>query len=115
MLPKKYERKVLLLVANGTEEMEAVITADVLRRGELCVDVVSVENTREIICARGINLIADQLLSDLKNANEYEALIIPGGKKGADTMAADSRVHNLLREFEQKRLLVALICAGKEL
>jgi putative intracellular protease/amidase len=104
---------VLLLVAHGTEEMEAVITVDILRRGQLQVHVVSVETTHEVVCSRSVKLVADYLLSDLKHFDQYNALIIPGGNKGSETLAANPRVQDLVKEFEHTGRLVALICAGK--
>ena len=114
MLSKNLNKRLLLLIAHGTEESEAVITVNVLRRGQVQVDVASAENTLEVTCSRGIKLVADKLLTDIQNTDDYSGIICPGGSKGADTLASHSRVQEFLRDFERKGKLVALICAGKK-
>jgi putative intracellular protease/amidase len=114
MLSKNLDRRLLLLVAHGTEEIEAVVTADVLRRGQVQVDVASAENTLVVTCSRGVKLVADRLLTDVRNMDDYAGIICPGGSKGADTLASNSRVQEFLRDSESKGKLVALICAGKK-
>lgn len=45
---------------------------------------------------------------------EYDAIIIPGGLKGAETISQSSRVQSLVEAFYEKRKLIGMICAGKE-
>ncbi len=59
-----HEKKVLVPVANGTEEMEAVIVIDVLRRAGAHVTVASVESGHEVVCSRNVKLVADVLIKD---------------------------------------------------
>jgi putative intracellular protease/amidase len=112
-MPEK-ERKVIVFVAEGTEEIEAVVAIDILRRGKLYVDVVSVENTLDVICSRGVHIIADKLFSEMREFDSYSALVIPGGQKGAATLASNEQIHRLLHDFENKGKLVCLICAGRK-
>lgn len=52
---------VLIPIANGSEEMEAIIIADVLRRAEAQVTLASVEETTQVTCSRGVNIVADKV------------------------------------------------------
>jgi putative intracellular protease/amidase len=44
---------------------------------------------------------------------EYDAIIIPGGLKGAETISQSSHVQSLVKTFYEKRKLIGMICAGK--
>jgi protein deglycase len=69
--------QVLLPVANGTEPMEAVITADVLRRAGAEVAVASVEPGAATVAASwGVKLAADALIADLADA-EFDLISLP--------------------------------------
>lgn len=77
---------VLVCLANGSEEMEAVTTIDILVRAGINVTTASVTNdgSTQITCSRGVKLIADYPL--VKIADEpFDALVLPGGLSGAET------------------------------
>jgi DJ-1 family protein len=96
----------LVLVANGTEEMEAVTVIDVLRRADIHVTVFSLTG-KEVLCSRGIRLIADTIDTP---SELFDCIVLPGGMQGAKTFASDERVHQLLKAHEAK--LIAVICAS---
>ncbi|KAL2911990.1 Protein deglycase DJ-1zDJ-1 [Polyrhizophydium stewartii] len=103
--------KVLVLVADGSEEMETVISVDVLRRAGIHVHLAAAQDSVEATCSRGVRVTADGLLADVPGlaAGGYDAIVLPGGLAGAKTFAASPRVGALLREGEQAGLLVAAI------
>ncbi len=103
--------KALVLLAEGVEEMEAVIVIDVLRRAGVEVMVAATGQTREVMASRGVRLVADALLTELP-AVPGAALVIPGGAGGSKRLAADPRVLELVRAFVRDGKLVAAICAG---
>lgn len=70
------ERKVLVPIANGSEEMEAVILIDVLRRAGAKVTVASVEEDVHIKASRGVHIVADTLVSDCE-AENYDLVVLP--------------------------------------
>ena len=101
---------VLLPLANGVEEIEAVIVVDVLRRANWDVTLAGV--TGEVITAsRGIKLCADCHYADV-TPGQFDILVFPGGANAADTLAADNRILQATRNFVQSGKLVAAICAG---
>ncbi|MDR2349192.1 MAG: DJ-1/PfpI family protein [Deltaproteobacteria bacterium] len=68
----------IVFVINGVEDIEAVTTIDILRRGNVRVDVVSVEDSLEVTCAQKTVIKADKLLKD-SMPESYDVVVIPGG------------------------------------
>jgi protein DJ-1 len=100
----------LVLLAQGSEEMEAVISIDVLRRGGIDVTVAGVEGATPIRCSRGVTITPDVALEGVDD--EFDVLVLPGGAEGAKRLAASSKVGELLRAQEQSGRWVAAICAA---
>lgn len=63
-------------IANGTEEMEAVIIIDFLRRAKANVVVASVEDKLEIVASRKVKLVADVLLDEAVKLS-YDLIVLP--------------------------------------
>jgi protein DJ-1 len=102
--------RALVLLAQGSEEMEAVISIDVLRRGGIEVTVAGVEGAGPVRCSRGVTITPDTALESIDG--EFDVLVLPGGAEGAKRLAASSRVGELLREQERTGRWVAAICAA---
>lgn len=101
-----------VLVADGSEEMEVVITVDVLRRGGIGVFLAGVgEKTRMVTASRGVRLAPDGAW-DPEEAARFDALVIPGGLGGTETMRLDESVRQAVRDFMQAGKIVASLCAG---
>ncbi|MEQ1892278.1 MAG: DJ-1 family glyoxalase III, partial [Planctomycetota bacterium] len=103
-------RAVLVPLATGFEEIEAVTVIDVLRRAGLVVRVAGLA-AREVTGAHGITLVADGLLADV-DARELALVVLPGGMPGTTNLAADARILALVRELESTGRRVAAICAA---
>lgn len=102
--------KVLVPIANGSEEIEAVTVIDTLRRAGAEVTVASV-NELQIKASRGVNIVADQLIADCVD-QDWDLVVIPGGMPGAANIRDSVEVTTILRrQFEQGRPYAA-ICAG---
>ncbi|WP_312182449.1 protein deglycase YajL [Pantoea sp. CTOTU46764] len=104
---------VLVCLAHGSEETEAVTTIDLLVRGGLSVTTASVESdgTREIVCSRGVRLLADAPLVEVAD-NDYDAIVLPGGLKGAETFRDSPLLVETVRQFHLSSKIVAAICAA---
>jgi protein deglycase len=102
--------RTLIPLADGVEEAEAVIIADVLRRAGWQVETAGLK-AREVAGAHGIRLTADALWSETAPA-AYDVLIIPGGRQGVDALCGDARVLDAVRLFISDSKLVGAICAG---
>jgi DJ-1 family protein len=103
--------RALVLLAEGVEEMEAVIAIDILRRCGVEVIAAATGLTREVTASRGVRLLADALLNEA-HPGEFDALVIPGGAGGSRRLAGDPRVLELVRMYAKAGKLVAAVCAG---
>ncbi|KAI0659358.1 DJ-1 [Cubamyces menziesii] len=116
----------LILIADGTEEMEFTITYDTLvRAGVSCTSAFVSDEKREGASAgyesnppfakgsRGIRILPDTYFSPhAATPDKYDLLVIPGGAKGAETISSNSSVQHLVREYLQAGKYVGMICAG---
>lgn len=103
--------KVLVPLANGFEDVEAVTIVDVLRRGGVEVVTASLHTTRAVLSAHGISMEADALLPDVIDA-DYDAIVLPGGGEGTENLRnCDPLIRRIVRQREEGRLLCA-ICAA---
>ncbi len=102
---------VILFLADGFEEIEALATVDILRRCGIDVKTVSVSNSNAVMGAHHIPVVADLRMHEICDA-EPEAVILPGGLPGADNLEASSIVNEKLAECYKGGGLVAAICAA---
>ena len=103
--------KVLIPIADGTEEMEAVIMIDVLRRAGTHVVVASVMSDRQIKASRDVMITADRSI-DVCHSDDWDMIALPGGIPGADHLYENKDLKILLqKQFEQGKW-VAAICAS---
>jgi 4-methyl-5(b-hydroxyethyl)-thiazole monophosphate biosynthesis len=103
--------RVLIPLADGVEELEAVTLLDVLRRGGLSVTSASLTESLSVKGSRGVTLLADATWSAL-DPDGFDALVLPGGGRGTERLAADKRLLDALRSFNESNKLVAAICAA---
>ncbi|KAJ7845083.1 DJ-1 [Mycena leptocephala] len=109
----------VILLADGTEEMEFTITYDTLvRAGVVCCSAYvpaekGAEKRQYATGSRGIRIMYDAVFDEQQFLpTSYDALIIPGGAKGAETMSTNPAVQGLVREFLANDKIVGMICAG---
>lgn len=102
---------VLIPVANGTEDIEAVTLIDVLRRAGMAVTVASVGNAREVTCANGTRIVADSLHADVAGRS-FDLIALPGGMPGAEHLRDTPALIAQLRAQDARAGLFAAICAS---
>ena len=102
--------KALVLLAQGNEEIEAVITIDVMRRAGIDVTVAGVDGANPIRCSRGVVITPDTALKEV--SGEYDIVVLPGGAEGGQRLAEASAVGELLRNQERAGRWVGAICAA---
>lgn len=101
---------VLVPIAQGCEELETVTIIDILRRGDVEVTVAGLD-AEPVTASRGVRLMPDATLDEALR-REYDMVALPGGGKGAENLANDARITNLLKEMADKGKYTAAICAG---
>ena len=104
-------KRVLVGVADGTEELEAVTIIDVLRRAALDVVVASVAPGHEVACSRGVRLVADRLIGECLD-EQWDAVVVPGGMQGASNLADNEAFVSLLNKQNDANRLIGAICAA---
>lgn len=110
-------KKVLLLLANGFEAVEASVFTDVIgwnkTDGDGTTDLITVGLSEKLKCTFNFTVIPEMLISEV-NFDEFDALAIPGGFEEAgfyeDAFSEDFL--NLIREFDRAGKIIASICVG---
>jgi 4-methyl-5(b-hydroxyethyl)-thiazole monophosphate biosynthesis len=108
-------KKVIVFLADGFEEVEAVTPIDYLRRAGIEVCTVSIGGAVEVKGARGIRVTADTSLAQLKaqgQAASWDGVLVPGGMPGASNIAASKDAGTLLKDMAAAGKLVCAICAS---
>ncbi len=102
--------KVLIPLAQGCEELEAVTIIDVLRRAGI--EVVTAGLDEAVVTAsRGVRLLPDTCLAAVLE-DDFDMIVLPGGLPGADHLDHDPRIHALLKKQQQLGKMTAAICAA---
>ena len=102
--------RVLVPLAPGFEELEAVTITDLLVRAGISVTTAGLDDT-VVTASRGTRIIADSTL-DAVSDELYDLIVLPGGLPGADNLKSDVRVQTLLKAHASSNKLVAAICAA---
>ena len=76
-------KRALVFLIEGAEDMETVIVVDMLRRAEINVTLAGVKGDEPVLCNQNVRIIPDIALSSVAN-DIFDAVIIPGGGKGAE-------------------------------
>ncbi len=102
--------RVLVPLAQGCEELEAVTIVDLLRRAG--VEVVTAGLQPGVVKAsRGVQLVPDTSLDNVL-MDEFDMIVLPGGMPGARNLNEDSRIIALLKKMADKGKYTAAICAA---
>ena len=102
--------KALVPIANGSEEMEAVIIIDTLRRAEWDVTVAGL-TAGTIEASRGVKLVPDTTWAQI-NPDDFDIILLPGGFGGTEALMAHAGVQQTLRDFYAKGKWIGSICAA---
>ena len=104
-------KSILIHLANGFEETEAVTIIDVLRRANLDVIIVSVTGKLNVTGAHRISIDADQLYDEADYTNS-SMIILPGGMPGTTNLLNHKGLAGQLIKFNQEKRLIGAICAA---
>lgn len=103
--------KVLVPLAEGFEEIEAVNIIDVLRRADIEVVVASLSEEMLVKGANGITIKADRSIAGL-SADDLTMVVLPGGWGGTNALAKDANVLKILKDMDAKGKHIGAICAA---
>eukprot|EP00242_Pyramimonas_sp_CCMP2087_P001340 CAMPEP_0198230114 /NCGR_PEP_ID=MMETSP1445-20131203/114486_1 /TAXON_ID=36898 /ORGANISM="Pyramimonas sp., Strain CCMP2087" /LENGTH=208 /DNA_ID=CAMNT_0043910621 /DNA_START=450 /DNA_END=1076 /DNA_ORIENTATION=- len=105
------EKTVLVPIANGSEEMEAAIMVDVLRRAGAIVTVASVESDLVCTMSRNMKFVADCLITECENIT-YDLVALPGGMPGAERLRDSVPLMNIIKKQAAAKQPYAAMCAA---
>lgn len=103
--------RVLVPLANGFEEIEAINIIDVLRRGDIEVLVASLDENSAVKGAHGISVLCDMQINDIV-VDMLDMIVLPGGWGGTLALRDDETVQNILKEMDKKGKNIGAICAA---
>ncbi len=102
-------QRVLVILAQGNEEIEALTPVDIMRRAGMDV-VVAGLGGRTVASARNVVVFADVSFDAV--TGDFDAVVLPGGNPGASNLCASDKVIEIVKkQFEAERLIAA-ICAA---
>jgi len=102
--------RVLVPLADGFEDIEAVAVIDILRRAGIEVDTVGIIGSM-ITSSNGIRVMADKKIDEI-DITKYNGIILPGGSKGTMNLSKSSKVSEFLKYMNKRGNLIAAICAA---
>lgn len=103
-------KRVIVPLAPGFEEIEALAVVDILRRGGVEVTMASTVDG-PIEGKNGIRVIADATLDEALGG-DYDMVVLPGGALGTENLKADDRVRVLVARLFEEGRFIAAICAA---
>ena len=103
--------KCAIFLADGFETCEGMITVDMLRRAQITVDLISMNNDLNVTTSHGIHLTAEKLFSET-DPKDYDVLILPGGKLGTANLESCEPLKAALKEHLESGKLTCAICAA---
>ena len=101
--------KTMIIVTQGLEECEALLTYDLLYRAGIEVELVGTQDL--ITSSHNVTFKAHKLINEIK-PDEYECLILPGGMPGTKNLENNQTVSDLIDNFVENDKYVAAICAA---
>jgi 4-methyl-5(b-hydroxyethyl)-thiazole monophosphate biosynthesis len=102
--------RVLVPLAQGCEELEAVTIIDLLRRAGIEVITAGLDD-QPVKASRGVMLIPDTTLDEALK-QEFDMVALPGGLPGADHLDQDQRIQKLLKQMAGNKKFTVAICAA---
>jgi len=103
-------KTVLVPLAQGCEEIEAVTVIDILRRAGITVFSAGLDDS-PVHASRGVVLVPDTTL-DAALQKSFDMIVLPGGQPGTNNLKADKRIIALLHKMAQQEKYIAAVCAA---
>lgn len=101
--------RVVIFLADGFEEIEALTTVDILRRANIKVDICSIKE-EYVRGTHDITVKADIKISELNE--DYDMIVLPGGMPGTLNLMENEKLINLIRDYNKNNKNIAAICAA---
>ena len=103
--------KGLLILSDFCEDTEALSTRALLKRAQIEVDTVTINPSKTITTAFGLTVLVDYHQDEIE-FEDYDFLVVPGGKYVAQIIDHDTFIKSTVKAFERNQKLICAICAG---
>ena len=100
-----------IFMTTGTEEVEALMVVDLLRRAGIDIDMVSIDDSKVMKGSHGIAVELDKSFPEVC-FDELKMIILPGGMPGTNTLMACKELTDRVKEFAEEGKMLAAICAA---
>ena len=104
-------KAICILLAEGFEESEAVVPADLLKRLGVNIIFTSITNNKDVRGAHGFKFIADTTINNI-STNDFDALMLPGGLPGTTNLRDNNDVISLVNKANENNKIISAICAA---
>ena len=104
-----HSKTVLIVVADGCEDIETVCLIDILNRGVKNVTIASVNSTNKITLMKNTKIIADKSIEKCKNI-QYDMIVLPGGIPGCYNLSNCKTLIEMLNKQKANNNKIAAIC-----
>lgn len=105
------QKKVLVPLAQGCEELEAVTIIDLLVRAGIEVVTASLDDDLNIIASRGTHLVAKTTLAEVASVH-FDLIVLPGGLPGATFLEQSQLLQTMMQQTAARGQKVGAICAA---
>lgn len=104
-------KTICILLADGFEESEAIVPADLLKRLGVNVIFTSITDNKEIIGTHGFKILSDTTINNI-STDDFDALMLPGGLPGTTNLRDSKKVISLVQQANLKEKIISAICAA---
>ena len=104
--------KVYAFLADGLEEVECLAVCDVLKRAGAEVEMVSVNDGREVVSSHRVRIICDSSMGEKEGFEDGDVLFLPGGMPGTVNLMNCTELKKALKSQYEKKKRIAAICAA---
>ena len=104
-------KNICILLAEGFEESEAVVSADLLKRLGINVTFASVTSNKEVSGTHGFKILSDTTINNI-STDDFDVLMLPGGIPGTTNLRDSAEVISLVQQAHKKNKIISAICAA---
>lgn len=103
--------KLGIYLASGFEEIEALCVVDLVRRAEINIDMISINEEYMVTSSHNVSVKADKLIKDI-NFDDYDMMILPGGMPGTLNLEKCEILMSALDKYYEEKKPISAICAA---
>lgn len=104
------DKSILVPISSGTEEIEAVVIIDLLRRAGISVKVAG--DNEIITCSRKVRIVPDILIENVTLDMKFDGIIVPGGATGVKHLSENNQLIDIIKKHYKIGALIGAICAA---